>query len=112
MVQVEVVDATLPEFGSALVAPSAETFKFDPALKDGHPIEAVLRIEQEFGAQAGNRIVTDDDLALLRLEKKKPEWIVGANKLDAPLKPLSRRPPGFRWLGEGGSRRNPDRAAD
>jgi TonB family protein len=91
---VEVADATRPEFGLALVA-AAETFKFDPALKDGHPVEAILRIEQEFGSQAGNRIVSDDDLALLRIEKQKPESIVGANKLDAPLKPLSRRSPVF-----------------
>jgi TonB family protein len=94
VVQAEVVQATLPEFGLALVA-AAETFKFDPALKDGHPIQAVLRIEQEFSPQAGNEIVTDDDLSLLRREKKKPESIVGANQLDAPLKPLSRRSPVF-----------------
>jgi TonB family protein len=92
--QTRVVEATLPEFGLALAA-AAETFEFDPALKDGHPIPAALRFEQEFGPHAENRIVTNDDLSLLKREKKKPESIINANKLDVPLKPLSRRPPVF-----------------
>jgi TonB family protein len=94
VVQTKVVEATLPEFGLALAA-AAETFEFDPALKDGHPIPAALRFEQEFGPHAENRIVTNDDLSLLKREKKKPESIINANKLDVPLKPLSRRPPVF-----------------
>ena len=94
VVQTKVIEATLPEFGLALAA-AAETFKFDPALKNGNRVRAVLKIEQEFSSHAENRIITDDDMALLWIEKKKPEWIVGANKLDAPLKPLSRRSPVF-----------------
>ena len=94
VVQAEVVEATLPEFGLAFVA-AAETFRFDPALKDGHPVQAVLRLEQEFSSHAGNEIVTDADLSLLKREKKGSGSIVGANQLDAPLKPLSRRPPVF-----------------
>ncbi len=94
VVQTKVIEAALPEFGLALAA-AAETFKFDPALKNGNRVRAVLKIEQEFSSHAENRIITDDDLALLRLEKKKPESIVGANKLDAPLRPLSRRSPVF-----------------
>jgi TonB family protein len=94
VVQTKVVEATLPEFGLALAA-AAETFLFDPALKNGNRVRAVLKIEQEFSSSAENRIITDDDLALLWIEKKKPESIIGAGKLDAPLKPLSRRSPVF-----------------
>src|SRR5208283_2959640 len=81
-------------FGLALAA-AAETFEFDPALKDGHPVPAALKFEQEFGPQAKNGIITDDDLSLFRRENKKPESIIGANQLDAPLMPLSRRSPFF-----------------
>jgi TonB family protein len=94
VVQTKIVETTLPEFGLALVA-AAETFKFDPALKDGHPVPVAIQIDQEFVAYGDRTIVTDDDRSILRREKKKPESIVGADKLDAPLKPLSRRSPVF-----------------
>jgi TonB family protein len=92
--QLEVVAATEPEFGRALAA-AVETFKFDPALKDGHPTQASLKVEQEYDAFAYGSFVTDQEESLLRDEKRKPASIVGADKLDAPLKPLSRRPPVF-----------------
>jgi TonB family protein len=92
--QTKVVEATLPEFGLALAA-AAETFRFDPALKDGKPVQTVLKIEQDFSASAENRIVTSDDRSLLKREKEKPGSIIGAGKIDVPLKPLSRRPPVF-----------------
>jgi TonB family protein len=92
--ELKVVEATEPEFGLALAA-AVETFKFEPALKDGHPTQASLKIEQEYDAFAYGSFVTDQETSLLRYEKKKPASIVGADKLDIPLKPLSRRPPVF-----------------
>jgi TonB family protein len=94
VLQIKIVEATTPEFGFALAA-AVETFKFTPAFKDGHPTQAALKVEQEFDGFASDGLVTADDRALLRREKKKPESIVGADKLDAPLKSLSRRPPVF-----------------
>ena len=88
---VKILSADRPEFGRALAA-SLEGFTFFPALKDGRPVAHLLRFEQKFNAfelpdDAGERI--------LSLEQKRPEKIVGAKELDAPLKPLSRRPPNF-----------------
>jgi TonB family protein len=86
---VKILKADRPEFGCALVA-AAEGFVFDPALKDGKPVPHLFNLTQSF---------SDDELPdesgddLLRLEKKHPERIVAANKLDAPLKPVSQRPP-------------------
>ena len=94
--EIKIVEATAPECGLALAA-AIETFKFTPAFKDGHPGQATLKTEQAFDTHDASGLVTDDDLALLRREKKKPESIVGADKLDAPLKPLSRRPQSSRW---------------
>jgi TonB family protein len=92
--KLEVVEATEPEFGLALAA-AVETFKFEPALKDGHPTQATLKIEEEYNAFAYGSFVADQESSLLRDEKKKPASIIGADKLDSPLKPLSRRPPVF-----------------
>lgn len=94
VLQVKIVEATTPECGLALAA-AVETFKFNPAFKDGHPTQAVLKIDQKFDTHSSSGLVTDDDLALLRRERKKPESVMGIDKLDAPLMPLSRRPPGF-----------------
>jgi TonB family protein len=94
VVQTKVVEATQDEFGLALVA-AAETFKFFPALKSGHPIQAALKFEQEFNPYAKNDIAMDHDRSLLKRENERPESIVGIDKLDAPLKPLSRRAPVF-----------------
>jgi TonB family protein len=90
----KVIEATEPEFGLALTA-AVETFKFEPALKDGHPTQASLKVEQEFNAFASGSLVADQELSLLRYEQKKPAAIVGADQLDLPLKPRSRRPPVF-----------------
>jgi TonB family protein len=90
----KVIEATEPEFGLALTA-AVETFKFEPALKDGHPTQASLKVEQEYDAFAFDSFVADQELSLLRYEKKKPAAIVGVDQLDSPLKPLSRRPPVF-----------------
>ncbi len=86
-----VVEADRPEFGRALAA-ALEGFSFDPALKDGKPVPHLVSFEQRFDAYELPDESGDD---LLRLEKKHPERIVAANKVDAPLKPVSRRSPVF-----------------
>lgn len=88
---VKVLSADRPEFGLALVA-AAEGYVFDPALKDGKPVPFLLKLQQEF-----NRFDLPDDSGddLLQLEKKHPEKVVSAAKLDAALKPISRRTPTF-----------------
>ena len=90
----KIAEAAQPEFGLALAA-AVETYQFDPALKDGHPVTSILKTEQDFTSGQIDNLVADEDLSLLRREKKKPETIVGADRLDAPLKPLSRRSPVF-----------------
>lgn len=90
--RVRVISATRPECGLALCA-AAEGFVIDPPLKRGKPVAYMLRIPQDFDSFS-----LDDDgemHRLARLEQKHPERIVRANKLDAPLKPVSRRAPVF-----------------
>jgi TonB family protein len=94
VVGLKIAEAAQPEFGLALAA-AVETYGFDPALKDGHPVTSVLKTEQDFTSSQSDKVVAGEDLSLLRREKKKPETIVGADQLDAPLKPLSRQSPVF-----------------
>ncbi len=96
VVETKVVAASDPEFGLALAA-AVETFRFDPALKDGRPVPAVIRMEQEFDrySRGQNQTLTDADRALLKQELKRPGTIVPASQLDGAPKPLSRRPPVF-----------------
>ena len=89
--QVKLLSADRPEFGAALIA-AAENFRFDPAYRDGKPVIHAFRFDQEF-----NYTALDDEAgqSLLSLEKKHPERIVSADKLDAMPTPLSRRSPVF-----------------
>lgn len=91
VVRVDIISADKPEFGLALAA-AAEGFVFDPALKAGKPVPYALKLDQSFSSFELRDDTSDD---LLRLEKKHPERIVGGGKLDAPLKPISRRAPVF-----------------
>mgnify|MGYP001550175669 CR=1 FL=1 len=88
---VKVQAADQPEFGLAFTA-ALEGFTFDPALKNGRPVPHLLNFEQAFN---DSELPDDETDRLLALEKKHPERIVGAGKLDVPLKPISRRPPRF-----------------
>lgn len=96
VLETKVMAASQPEFGLALVA-AVEMFRFDPALKAGRPVMAAIKIEQNFYRDGRDRDQTLDrvDRALLKREQKRPETIISANRLDAPLTPLSRRPPVF-----------------
>lgn len=86
----DVLKSTNLEFGAAVVA-AVERFEFEPALKSGRPIRSVLSFEQKF-ERGSAELVSADETALLALERKSPDRIVGGNKLDSPLKPRSQRP--------------------
>jgi TonB family protein len=89
----EVVQATQPEFGAAAVA-MIEQWEFEPALRGGRPTQCVFSYTQEFSPDDTNLVpgVLDD---LLALERKHPERIISAGKLDAPLKLSAAHPPSF-----------------
>ncbi len=91
VVAVKLLSADRPEFGLALTA-AAEGYLFDPALKAGKPVPFLLRLQQDF-----DRFSLPDNSGdtLLSLEKRHPDRVVSAAKLDAPLKPISRRAPHF-----------------
>ena len=89
----DVLKTTNLEFGAALLA-TVEHFEFDPALRAGKPTRTVLSYEFEFEPGATD-LVSKDDAALLTLERKHPDRIVAADKLDEPLKPMSRPPAAF-----------------
>jgi len=86
--------ADRPEFGAALQA-AIECFEFEPALRGGRPTRALFAFEQQFTAYDRDGVITHADRDLLALERKHPERIVSAAKLDARLHPISRRPPMF-----------------
>ncbi len=91
VIAVKVQSADRPEFGLALTA-ALEGFTFDPALKDGRPVPHLLNFEQEFNDED---LPDDDGDRLLELEKRHPEKIARADKLDATMAPVSRRAPRF-----------------
>ncbi len=90
---VQVIEASHLEFGLASVA-AAERYQFTPATLDGKPVDSVIKREFEFNAVWLNGL-TQSDLDMISLEKKKSDKIVSASKLDQVLKPLSQRPPVF-----------------
>jgi TonB family protein len=90
----KVVEATRPEFGLALAA-AVDTYSFTPAFRDGHPTATILRVERDFDPDDVPGLVAHDDHALLKRERSHPDSIIGADRLDAPLQPLSRQPPVF-----------------
>lgn len=89
----DVLKTTNLEFGAAVVA-AVERFEFEPALKAGQPTRAVLTFEQTF-EPGSEELVSASDRELVALERKHPERIVGASKLDTALKPMSQRQPAF-----------------
>jgi TonB family protein len=99
--ETKVVEASKPEFGLAMVA-AVEAFSFIPAMKDGKPTKAFLRMEHKFAQSGLEPTMTSEDWHLLSLEKKHPEEILSAKKLDAPLKPVSQRSPVFPASLQGG----------
>ncbi len=92
--QATVAEASAPEFGAALVA-AIEHFTFVPAVKGGKPSPSIASFRQEFSSDPALQMVSDDDVRLVELEKKRPEKIVSSTQLDRPVTPRSRRPPRF-----------------
>jgi TonB family protein len=90
----EMGESSAPEFGFALRA-AVECFTFEAALKGGRPCMAFEGFQQEFNRDESWQLVSDEDIALLRREEKKPDSILTLRDLDAPPVPLSRRPPHF-----------------
>ncbi len=87
-------EVALPEFGYALQA-AIECFEYEPAIKAGRPSQALQAMLHEFRIDEKWRTVTNEDIALLQREEKKPETILNARDLDAKLVATSRRAPRF-----------------
>ncbi|MBL9186036.1 MAG: TonB family protein [Opitutaceae bacterium] len=94
VVRADVREASAPEFGRAVQA-AIESFTFQPALRAGKPGPAILGFKQEFNEDGQWQLVSEEDLALLRREEKRPETIRQARDLDGPPVPRSRGPPRF-----------------
>jgi len=90
--QIAVAKETAPEFGYAALA-ACEYFEFNPALLGGKPTDAVITIRQKFDSDSP--FVADEDRDMLRLEKKTPQKIIAASKLDAVPKRTVFRKPSF-----------------
>lgn len=88
VVQMAIVEESAPEFGLAAMA-ACEYFEFDPGMLEGRPTTAAVKITLEFNRSS--IFVSDEDTGMLSLEKKSPNKILGANKLDAMPKPISMR---------------------
>jgi TonB family protein len=89
-------DSSVPEFGAALLA-MIDGWKFSPPKKkDGTPCYATFGLEYNFMPSGrGDVPVSDGAREILSDLERKPERIDSAHDLDAPLKPLSRRPPNY-----------------
>jgi TonB family protein len=85
--------ASHPEFGFALQA-AAQGFKYRPALKHGQPCPSFISFEQEFSPD-DEALVSAADRAALDLERKHPERLLTASKLDKSLKPGVAKSPAF-----------------
>ena len=90
----KVTEATAPEFGYAVLA-MIDAWKFSPPKKkDGTTCFASLNTDYDFYPTGHSHVpVSEEAQEILRDLERKPEAIVSARELDAPLRPLSRRPP-------------------
>lgn len=92
VVQATVKQASRPEFGSALLA-AVEAFVFKPALKAGRPCKAVMAYEETFDILGATFLVRNEDIDLLRQEKRKSKFIHAARDVDDELQATFRIPP-------------------
>jgi TonB family protein len=92
--QIEIVEASRPEFGLALSA-AVETCHFEPAVKNGRPSVAILVQAQEFRGSGSDASFSRENADMLQRERDQPESIVNVSQLDAPLKPIARPAPVF-----------------
>lgn len=90
---VKVGEATLPEFGAALVA-MVDGWRFKPARKaDGSACSALIGITRAFNPNLREVPVSESARRILRRLDDRDPGIALAAELDAPLKALSQRPP-------------------
>jgi TonB family protein len=91
---VKLLSATTPEMGFAALA-AIDAWEFEPARKaDGSPSWAALALEFRFDDETGDSPVTDAARGILG-DLKRGHQFPTPNQLDAPLRPISRRPPVF-----------------
>jgi TonB family protein len=88
---IKVIEASAPEFAQALAA-AANSYLFEPALKKGAPCPSLIASTEKFKLRGSDSFVHPDEHDALRVEKKQPDRIVAASKLDTPLKPIVQRP--------------------
>ncbi|MGA3007342.1 MAG: energy transducer TonB [Opitutaceae bacterium] len=107
-----VLKATRPEFGQATVA-MLDEWRFKPAMKDGKPTCALMRVDEEYseysddvltgrdelhGLKGDSKLhvpVSDEELQLLRELKKERPALCPLKDLDARPELISPHPPVF-----------------
>lgn len=86
--QMQIVKQSAPEFGLAALA-ACEYFEFEAATLQGQPTDAIITVSLEFNNDSN--FVTSADRDMLRIEKKSPEKITPAGKLDSTPKMIASR---------------------
>lgn len=96
VVSAELLEATVPEFGAAVLA-MIDAWEFEPARKqDGTPCYVSLGSDYDFDpAGRGHVPVVKEAMDILQSLKKNAGEIVPAAELDEPLQPFSQRPPAY-----------------
>ncbi|MBM3874847.1 MAG: TonB family protein [Verrucomicrobia bacterium] len=90
--QTLVSDTSHSEFGRALQA-ALECFEFSPALKEGKPVPAIEGFTQEFRLDPDLQIAGEEDLDLLKRERREGAQLGKQTNLDRVPRPISRRAP-------------------
>jgi TonB family protein len=90
--QTLVGDTSHSEFGLALQA-ALECFEFSPALREGKPVPAIEGFTQEFRLDSDLQIVSDEDLELVKRERREGAQLGKHTNLDRVPRPISRRSP-------------------
>lgn len=92
----KVLEATQPAFGQALVA-AAESWQFDPAIKDGMAIDMTLVKKMTFTAVPKEIPADADTLTKLVADLRAGANIGAARGLDTRLEPVYRVAPVYPW---------------
>jgi TonB family protein len=95
VVQINVLNATRPEFAEALAA-AIEAAEFAYGTKEGDPIASVLGFRYRFDPRAnGDDTQRREELELLELASKKKLSIGKPDRLDRPLRARKQQAPAF-----------------
>lgn len=92
--QVRAIETPGPEFTESVRA-MLDTLEFQPAMREGKPSHALIRMEVDFARNwaASDAPISDSALRLLRMIENQSEDIALATKVDVSPRPLFRRPP-------------------